>query len=172
MQKNVVQSDRTLRTIKYDACALHAGSLRIQTQIHTEHIILHVCARKQWFREGASMLRWNAHCLSCRTYRKRTRYLHVNGSHIGFYNFVYVLRKASHCWLVPANYLQKAVVLEILMYNTWTWDWTFSRRRKWKHNITQKRRPENRMCNGHTQANFCLLGCDQKCVIRACWFRH
>ena len=54
-------TDRTLTTIKYGACALHAGSLRIQTyrQTHTqkEYIILFVFARKQWFREGASMLR-------------------------------------------------------------------------------------------------------------------
>jgi len=53
MWKKVVESDR-LR-IKCDACALHAGYLKLQT--HT-HIILIAFPLQQWLLERASMLRY------------------------------------------------------------------------------------------------------------------
>ena len=49
MWKNMVQEDRPQMTIKYGACALQAGQLRLQTLI--------VFTRQKWLRKCASISR-------------------------------------------------------------------------------------------------------------------
>ena len=57
MWKNIVQADRTQKTIYYDACAFHAGYIRLQT--HTpEYVILIPLPQQQWLHERASVSRY------------------------------------------------------------------------------------------------------------------
>jgi hypothetical protein len=76
MWKNVLEPHRPQMTIYYSACALHAGQLRPHTHTRArardfsrslsllEYVIFIAFPRKQWLREGASMLRLTVHCLS------------------------------------------------------------------------------------------------------------
>ena len=43
-------------TIRYVACALHAGYLRLQTHTHPEYVILTASPRQQWLHDYASVL--------------------------------------------------------------------------------------------------------------------
>jgi hypothetical protein len=56
MYKDTIGKYREQKIIKYDACALHAGYLRLQT--HSEYVILIVVPLKQWLCEGTSILRY------------------------------------------------------------------------------------------------------------------
>jgi len=57
MWENIVQTDRTQKAIYYDACAFHAGYLRLQT--HTpEYVILIPLLQQQWLHERASVSRY------------------------------------------------------------------------------------------------------------------
>ena len=60
MWKNIVEPGRTQMTIKYGACAVHAGYLRLHThaRTHTQYKILIASPLQQWYQERASML----HC--------------------------------------------------------------------------------------------------------------